>query len=251
MPVHFGEVIAAGKYGLRLTRDQYAAPNPRSSFYVRPEHFTPEGWERRARHFTDPDQRFYTDEVVQALREDALLNFDLNMAFFSQIDESRFLNDLEEAVTAARLKPVHDLRKWDGVEGVYVMVFDKYRQAYVGQSGDIRNRVRSHWSGTKQLDRLVFGPVHSSVLSVDSFRALDNTRLFAARSRRADLVESRFIDNLNPDYLLNRVGGGRPDESRLSFMGLEGKRRRLLTSASGTAPDAPDVGGNSAKFPPE
>ncbi|WP_425839890.1 hypothetical protein [Microbacterium sp. PA5] len=250
MPVHFGEVVTAGKYGLHLTRDQYAAPNPRSSIYARPEHFTAEQWDQRARHFIDADQRFYTDEVVQMLRENALLNFDLNMAFFSQIDELRFLIDLEEAVTAARLEPVHDLRKWDGVEGVYVMVFDKYKQAYVGQSWNIRKRVRSHWSGTKQFDRLVFGPVHSSVLSVDSFRALDNTRIFAVRSRRADLVESRFVDRLNPDYLLNRVGGGRPDETRLRFMGLEGKRRQLLASETPTEPDALPTGGDSATVAP-
>ena len=62
------------------------------------------------------------------------------------------------------------------------MVLDLYKQAYTGQAADIRMRIKRHWSGTKQFERLIFGTKESSVLSIDSFRALDTTRIFAAKT---------------------------------------------------------------------
>ena len=73
------------------------------------------------------------------------------------------------------LRSITDLRTLDDREGAYVMVLDDYRQAYIGQAWDMRRRIKAHWSGTKQFDRLIWGDVHDSVLSIDSFRALDTT----------------------------------------------------------------------------
>ncbi|CAI3796766.1 hypothetical protein NKCBBBOE_01658 [Pseudarthrobacter sp. MM222] len=46
---------------------------------------------------------------------------------------------------------------------------------------DIRTRIKRHWSGTKQFDRLIFGTKESSILSIDSFWPLDTMRIFAPK----------------------------------------------------------------------
>lgn len=91
---------------------------------------------------------------------------------------------MEMLRTHRRLRPVTDLRSYDGDEGVYVMVLDGYRQAYFGQVTDIRKRIKRHWSGSKQFDRLIWRAVEESVLSVDSFRALVR-HAFSPRRRSA------------------------------------------------------------------
>jgi hypothetical protein len=72
-----------------------------------------------------------------------------------------------------------------------VLVLDEYRQAYIGQSSwDMLKRTK-HWSGTKHFDGLLWGGVEESVMSIDSFRALNTTRIFAARTINYDALESR------------------------------------------------------------
>lgn len=111
------------------------------------------------------------------------------------------------------------------------MVLDGYKQAYVGQAWDIRKRIKRHWSGTKQFDRLIFGDKDTSVLSVDSFRALDSTRIFAAKTIRGEELEQRLVNTFPPDFLFNRVPGGtRFMCSR--FLPSEVKRRELVRADS-------------------
>lgn len=103
-----------------------------------------------------------SDEYCRQQREDALENFDLNMAFFAQIPEASFDEALTEMLRKnKRLRPVTDLRSLDGEVGLYVLVLDDYRQAYIGRSWDLRRRIKSHWSGTKQFDRLLWGGASS------------------------------------------------------------------------------------------
>lgn len=208
--VHFGETVRPGKYGLRLARETYALPgNRRSSFYIRREDVSEKLWAARAWKFVDEEQRIYSDEFVEWQRDGALKNFDLNMAFFARLDPAQFEAALQNVLAATpSLKPVDDLRKWDGVTGVYIMVLDEYRQAYVGQAADIRKRIKDHWAGTKQFDRLVWGSVESSVLSIDAFRPLDTTRIFAVRSSSPHRLEAKIEQSFPADFLLNRVRGG-------------------------------------------
>jgi len=86
-------------------------------------------------------------------------------------------------------------------------VFDKYQQVYVGQSGNIHARIKKHWSGTKAFDRLLCGATEELVLSIDSFRCLDTTRIFAARTTRVDNLERKILSTLPKEYVLNRVSG--------------------------------------------
>jgi len=108
-------------------------------------------------------------------------------------------------------------------------VLDRYKQVYVGQAWDIRNRIKQYWSGTKQFDRLIFGDVETSVLSIDSFRALDTTRIFTAKTISGEELEQRLVNTFRPDYMLNRIpGGDRHMGSRFLFS--EVKRRQLVAA---------------------
>jgi hypothetical protein len=110
-----------------------------------------------------------------------------------------------------------------------VLVLDEYRQAYIGQSSwDTRKRTKKHWSGTKHFDGLLWGGVEESVMSIDSFRALNTTRILASRTINYDALEPRLVRSFPPDYLLNRTGGGAVTGLRGLFTSAEMKRRRLI-----------------------
>ncbi|TSE15049.1 GIY-YIG nuclease family protein [Arthrobacter sp. KBS0703] len=227
---HFGELIRPGKYGHCLTREMYALVNKKSSTRI-PEHImTDELRAYLAPHYEDAELTIRTDEFCRRHREMALENFDLNMAFFAQIPQESFDEALGEMLRKnKRLRPVTDLKTLDGEWGVYVLVLDEYRQAYIGQSSwDMRKRIKAHWTGTKQFDRLLWGGVEESVMSIDSFRALDTTRIFAARTINYDAMEARLVRSVPPDYLLNRIGGGAVTGLRGMFISAEMKRRGLV-----------------------
>ncbi|MHA7289550.1 GIY-YIG nuclease family protein [Arthrobacter sp. MDT3-24] len=225
---HLGERIQAGKYGHRLTRELYAVVNKKPTGRIYREQVSAEFWEAQDWAYEDADHTVLSDEFCILQREAALENFDLNMAFFAQLPQESFNTALNEVLEKNKsMRPVLDLTTLDGKEGVYVMVLDGYRQAYVGQTSDIRARIKSHWSGTKQFDRLLWGHKHESVLSIDAFRALDTTRIFAARTTRGFRLEERLVDTIPPDYLLNRIGGGEMNGFRSMFIAAELKRRQL------------------------
>lgn len=237
---HFGENIRPGKYGHRLTRDVYALPNKRSSHYenrVR-EWFTDDQWAADAWVYEDDAHTRYSDEYVEYQRERALRNFDLNMAFFARLDPQVLQGALDDMLRARkRMRPIVNLADFEEVEGVYVMVFDQYNSAYVGTSSNIRNRIKQHWRGMHEFDRLLDGPTNESVIAVDCFRALDTTRLFALKTSRASEVEFDIERAFPPDYLLNRHPGGVPSGGFEFLVQSLAKKRRVL-DASGQADDA-------------
>ncbi|MCP1415430.1 GIY-YIG nuclease family protein [Paenarthrobacter sp. A20] len=206
---HFGETLRTSRYGHRLIRDEYALVNKRRSTRLPRELYTDAAWEDEAWAFEDEDHIFFSDEYCAMQRKAALENFDLNMDFFKQLSGKAFMDVVSRTSSANKnLGVVTNLSDFSGVEGIYVMVLDRYKQIYVGYTGDIRARIKRHWSGTKQFDRLIFGNKDSSVLSIDSFRALDTTRIFAAKTTRGFEQEGRLVSALPPDFLLNRVPGG-------------------------------------------
>lgn len=119
--------------------------------------------------------------------------------------------------------------------GRCTLVLNDYRQAYIGQSWDMHKRFKAHWSGTKQFDRLLWGGVEESVMSIDSFRALDTTRIFASRTINYDTLEARLVRRFPPDYLLNRLDGGAVTGLRGLFISAEMKRRQLTGSGTDTS----------------
>jgi len=224
---HFGEVRLPGKYGHRLLRDRYALADKKPAVHM-PRDWSPALWDAMDPWFEDEDHRIYTDAHCAELRDEALENFDLNMEYFAQIPQTSF--DAAVAVMLEQnrqLLPVTDLRELDGKRGLYVMVLDEYRQTYIGQSVDMRRRIKAHWAGTKKLDRLVFGAVHESVMSIDAFRALDTTRIFAAVTPRGNELEARVVKSFPANYRLNRIDGGTLTGLRAMLISNEMNRRQL------------------------
>lgn len=194
-----------------MTRETYAVINKRSSLHF-PKERWPKLWDAQSENFEDPDHRIYTDEWCDAQQRDALQNFDLNMRYFASLDRSEFDLMVEDKIASRKgMVEVVDLNAWDGKTGLYVMVLDHFKQAYVGvtsSEGGIRARVRQHWASSRAFDRLLWGSVDQSILSIDSFRALDTTRIFAARSRNPFALEEELVEVLPAKYLLNRIMGG-------------------------------------------
>lgn len=231
---HFGLKVQSGrKYGLRIERETYAQINKRSSSYF-PRDAYPEGyWEAVAHNYDDDEHRFMSDEWCQGHQAQALENFDLNMAYFASLDHDEFDAALAAAVGLRKgMVEVTDLNEWKGKSGLYVMVLDDFCQVYVGvteSEGGVAGRIRQHWTLSKAFDRLLFGNVTDSILSIDSFRALDTTRIFAARSRNPFNLEDKIIQSLPSKFVTNRVAGGRGDMlGFLTAMGVDVFKRREL-----------------------
>lgn len=212
---HFGVVVRSGrKHGLRIDRSTYATINKRSSITF-PREYDPELWDLLADQYEDDEHQFYTDEHCALLQSNALRNFDLSMAYFDRLDSTEFDTAVAEAVRNQKgMVEVTDLNDWDGKRGLYVMVLDEFRQAYIGVTESVKGvkgRIRQHWSNSQEFDRLVMKDPETSIMAIDSFRALDTTRIFAAQVRDPFGLETRVIEAFPKKFLLNRIVGGRGD----------------------------------------
>lgn len=205
MPIHFGVQVRAGKYGLELTRETYAQINKKSSFNDRMEDLEALG------AYEPCDPIMYTDAWAEKHRQACLINFDNNMRYFETLDSKEFNNALDSfLLTNPSFMPVVDLNAYFGKPGYYILVLDKYKQCYIGTAKDIAKRIRQHWSGAKQFDRLLLpiGAVETSKLSIDSFRAFDTTRIFVFVSDHVFEYEYRYVNEIPAKFSLNRVQGG-------------------------------------------
>lgn len=181
------------------------------------------------------DSAHYTDKWVEKHYEDCMKNFDLNMKFFDSLDAAKFQKHLASFFKRNKFIEVSDLQEVNDIRGIYVLVLDEYKQAYVGKSENIKKRILRHWSDKKEFDRLIHGQVDTSVLSIDSFSALDTTRIFYKPVKwynDIDDVEKKIVAGVNPDYLLNRTAGGLNGETFSSIRNLAliaNMKKRKLT----------------------
>lgn len=135
-------------------------------------------------------------------------NYDLNMMYFNSLNESKFNSYLEKQIKKYRFKECNDLKEVDNVCGVYLLVLDKFKQVYIGQSGNIKKRIYRHWSDKKSLERLIWGDLLNSIISIDSFGPLDTTRIFYIETYKTYEMEEKIVSRFNAEYLLNRTAGG-------------------------------------------
>ena len=150
----------------------------------------------------------WTEEHYSMQIQRASLNYDMNMQFFETLDAAHFTSHIEKQIKKFKMKECFDLNILDGVEGLYMLVLDAYKQAYIGISGNIKKRILSHWRSWKSLERLIFGDICNSVLSIDSFGPLDTTRIFYIESASTYTLENRVLKAFDPVYILNRTAGG-------------------------------------------
>ena len=66
------------------------------------------------------------------------------------------------------------------------------------------------WNRQKEFDHLICGKIEESILSIDSFGALDTTRIFYKPCRwyEKDKAEEKYVAQFKSIYRLNRVSGG-------------------------------------------
>ena len=152
--------------------------------------------------------RGWTEEHYVKQRVKADLNFDLNMAYFETLDFNEFNAYLLQQCKKHKFIECQDLNALDNMTGVYMLVLDEYRQVYIGVSDNIKRRIMSHWNGRKSLERLIFGDICNSVLSIDSFGALDTTRIFYIEMRLIYKAEEKIVRLFDSRYMLNRTAGG-------------------------------------------
>lgn len=160
------------------------------------------------------DEEHYTDEWVEEYYQACMENFDLNMAFLSKLSHDDFDKYLMRFVKKNKFIETDDLNVLDGKRGIYILVLDEYKQVYIGKSesaGGMKQRILSHWSKRKEFGRLLNGRVETSILSIDSFGALDTTRIFYKELtwyQDIDEYEGKLVEGFKSDYRLNRVSGG-------------------------------------------
>ncbi|NMR31957.1 GIY-YIG nuclease family protein [Crystallibacter degradans] len=206
---HIGEQLRGPQIGHKMIRDLYAFPRRSQKQKPNRADFSDRAWEDQAWRYRDDDHAQHSDAYLLVQRDKALRNFDLSMRYFESLDQAEFESALEHVLAKGRtFKPVESLPAWDDVEGAYVMVFDDYKQFYIGQSNNVRKRIKQHWVGSKPFDRLINGDVYNSIFPVDELRALDTTRIYAARSTNPYAPEERAEKAADQRFCLNRMTGG-------------------------------------------
>lgn len=167
------------------------------------------------------DNEHYTNEYVKNHYEDCMKNYDLNMDYFNNLNWNEFNDYLLTFVKRNRLNEVKDLNELKNISGVYLLVLDEYKQVYIGKSDCLKTEIMKHWSKKKEFDYLIFGKVSESILSIDSFGALDTTRIFYKCPRsNIDGYEEKLEKNFDGRFKLNRIRGGLNAENSTAIRNL-------------------------------
>lgn len=202
MTEHFGVKLASEK-ALKLNRNDFALIDTKPSLP-----FFKSLADKNA--YADKYGKNYTEKWCNDYRELCLKNFDLNMTYFTMLDENRFNCILDSFLEQYNVfEEIFDLKPYARTEGYYIMVLDEYKQVYIGKTGDIKRRIMQHWSKTKPFDRTLF-PMYAydkSCFSIDFFRALDTTRIFVWRHTMSNGIEEDLICHFPAKYCTNRIGG--------------------------------------------
>lgn len=198
--VHLGLKVSGSKYRLKLIREEYAIINKKSSLQnlggVKGKH-------------EDKDGKIYTDKWCIKHQKKCLENYDLHMQYFSLLNHDEFDKEINSFLHRYPFfKQVNDLNQLNGKSGYYILILDEYCQVYVGTAQDILKRIKQHWVTRKSFDRLIFGTVETSIMSIDSFRALDTTRVLAYETPNIFHEEDDYIKFFSTQFRTNRLSGG-------------------------------------------
>ncbi|MGN0776864.1 MAG: hypothetical protein ACI4MM_09350 [Candidatus Ventricola sp.] len=220
---HFGIWVNKTLPSAKISREHYARINPRSTVYsYTVDQSTLSKWEIQNLVFDNEKKTvFYTEEFCRRHQQECLKNYDLNMERYRSISSEKFECTLQRFVRGRKFQQVFSFdepicKERVGIDNdidgfVYVMVLDAYKQAYIGITRNtIEERIRQHWKKDRAFDRLIFGTVDNSVISIDSFGPLDTTRIFAKpyEARRKTPLEGYemiCINAFDSKYLLNRL----------------------------------------------
>lgn len=178
-------------FGKKIIKHQSNFIN--KDFYLLSKREYMEGWKEE--HYIK--QLIYAD-----------FNYDLNMMFFDSLNFDKFNDYLDKKIKKYKFKQCFDLKEVGKKSGVYMLVLDEYKQVYIGQTKNIRQRILRHWGDWKTLERLIYGDLLSSIISIDSFGPLDTTRIYYFETYDRYEIEEKIIDEFDRKYLINRTKGG-------------------------------------------
>ena len=157
-----------------------------------------------------------SDEECQRLRGNAKINLEYNLSYFSKLDREEFNQAIINFCRMTGFIEITDLSRYNLKSGFYLMVMDEYSQFYLGWSKDLKRRIMRHWSQVMPLDRLVLWSAETSKLSIDSFCALDTTRIYILLADEESLNdEDKYINMLPDKFLANRNKGGKLDQKEI------------------------------------
>ncbi len=227
---HFGITVSIGARGYTLTRDNYATVENRSTLgknklYIQAlERNNEKLIKAYSEIYVDKEGLIYSDNWCQKHLIEVMANFDLNMTFFQNLDHSKFNDEITRFLKKTKFIEITDLNEYS-CPGYYAIILDKYCQLYIGTSENIKRRIRQHWAGGKlKFDSLIFGQVTKSKLSIDSFRALDTTRILVYPTNKTYCQENNFINYFSDEFVSNRIGGGIMEFGVLSVVSSMKKR---------------------------
>jgi len=208
----------------KLTRENYCIPTNKISYVCKKSlKFAIERMDYKIPNEYYIDENTYTEKYVKEHYDECMYNYDLNIKYFSDLKHEEFDEYLKSFVSKNKFKEISGLEEVNHIEGIYILVLDEYNQVYIGISNDIKKRILAHWSDKKDFDRLLFGKKDNSVLSIDSFGALDTTRIFFKEVKHQSInnQEYRMVEKFKSEYSLNRVNGGINSEDDKSIRDLE------------------------------
>ena len=208
---HFGVYINKKKYKLNISKENYAKIDKKSSMNYSKQYLEKcHSKEVLKDTYEDSEYKIYTDKWCEQHREECLKNFDLNMKYFNELDEKDFNREVNKIFKKYRkFIEIKNLDECDDKAGVYILVLDKFKQIYIGQTNNsLKKRIVAHWKKTKNFDRLIYGKVNTSILSIDCFGALDTTRIFVMYTSNQLKIERELTDYVPNKYQLNRAPGG-------------------------------------------
>lgn len=195
MVVHLGLRLRGDEADLHISRDNFIGRKKDGSYCYKDS-------DKRELYESNPN--LLEDKLRRAVE-----NYDKNMAYYASLDRAEFESELSRFLEKhGELRETHDLSSCE-FPGVYMMVLDEFKQVYIGITGDsIKKRIQAHWNKKFYTDRLVFGGVDFSRLSIECFKALDTTRLFVWKTGHPEGLEDQLIQDIDDRYTCNRAKGG-------------------------------------------
>lgn len=221
---HFGITMALRTRDYKLTRENYAIISNKSThgknmIYMQALKKNDEKLIKAySEIYADKEGLIYRDDWCKKHLIEVMRNFDLNMNFFDRLDHVKFEDEIAQFLKKTKFFKITNLIEYS-CPGYYVMILDKYCQLYVGTTKDIKKRVKQHWAGGKlKFDRLICGQITRSKLSIDSFGALDTTRILVYPTDDISCQEDEFINYFSNEFVCNRIGGGNMEFGVLSAL---------------------------------
>lgn len=222
---HFGIIMTSKTRSYKLNRENYVTISYKSTLgknkiYIQAlERNDEKLMKAYSEIYADKEGLIYKDNWCKKRLIEIMRNFDLNMNYFQSLDHTKFNDEITQFLKKTKFNEITDLNEYS-CPGYYVIILDEYCQLYIGTSENIKRRIKQHWAGGKmKFDRLVFGQVTKSKLSIDSFRVLDTTRILVYPTDKIYCEEDNFINYFSDKFVSNRISGGIMEFGALSVAG--------------------------------